>query len=166
MYIARKEADLKDLRNAAKRGEITILSSSDEILARRAVDKFPVDLLTNLATSTGRDHTHYRRSGATQVLFNMMVENKVAYLIDFNRILATPAGKSRALLLGRIMQNIRIAQKAKRQVPVFILGDRSDEMLKAVARVLGARKPLTKMDLAIWKTQKLKIIKRGVKLVR
>ena len=163
MYVARKEADLKDLRNAAKKGEITILSSSDEILARRVVDKFPVDLVTNLATSTGRDHTHYRRSGATQVLFNMMTDKKVAYLIDFNRILATSPGKGRALLLGRIMQNIRIAQKAKRQVPVFILGDRAEDMLKAFARVLGARKPLTKTDLTIWKTKKLKIIKRGVK---
>ncbi len=155
------DTDLRDIPKQSSKP--VIVSTQQESLARIAVDR-KIDVICNLETATGRDHTHYRRSGATQVLFNLMAENKVGYLIDFNRILSTEPGSKRAILLGRIMQNIRIAQKQKRSIPVYIAGDRTDDMLKAFARVIGTNNPLTLADLIEAKKRKLRYVSKGVRI--
>lgn len=166
-----KNSDLKKIPR--RKAGVIIISTQNEALARKSVERYPIDALCNLESSTGRNHTHYRRSGANQVLFNLMAEHNVGYLIDFTRILRTDFGKKRALLLGRIMQNIKIAQKKKRSVPIYIsclsedeFEKRPDSDLKAFARVLGVNKPLTYNDLIKSAEIKKQFVSKGIRLVK
>jgi len=59
-----------------------------------------------------KDHTHYRRSGLNQVLCKIATKKNVRITFSFASILGATREK-RALILGRIMQNIRLCQKYK-----------------------------------------------------
>ncbi|MGV8163023.1 MAG: hypothetical protein ACP5N2_06855 [Candidatus Nanoarchaeia archaeon] len=58
-----------------------------------------------------KDSFHYRRSGANQVLCNIMKEKEKVMVFDMEKILL--ASKMRELLLGRMIQNLMLAKKYK-----------------------------------------------------
>lgn len=58
-----------------------------------------------------KDSFHYRRSGANQVICEMMKEKEKVLVFDMEKILA--ASKEREKLLGRMQQNLMLAQKYK-----------------------------------------------------
>jgi RNase P/RNase MRP subunit p30 len=87
----------------------------EEKLVRAIVSQLKIDMIVNIATSSGKDATHYRRSGVNQVIAKLAKSNKLIYGVSFSNILSD---SKRYRLLGRIMQNQRIFSKFK--VPVEI----------------------------------------------
>ena len=105
----------------------------------RALLEKGVKYITGLSTDEGKEHTHYRRSGVNQVLAKLAKEHGTTYIINFARILNS---ENRALLIGRIMQNVRIFKKYKVPIKVCSLAKvaselRSESDLEAFGRVLG-----------------------------
>jgi len=110
--------------------------SNDLILSSRLVD-----LTTDLSPAVGREHTHYRRTGVTQVHAKQAKESEIAYVVDFARLLALDGGK-RLSLFGRLAQNVRVFHKYK--VPIVfaslatdIFGMRAPKDFLAMARTMG-----------------------------
>jgi len=79
------------------------------------------DIITSLETSLDKDKTHYKESGLNQVLCKLAKKNKIAIAFNFNNILNA---KKRYLILGRIMQNIRLCRKYK--IPMIIASFAND----------------------------------------
>lgn len=136
--------DIDSSRKLAKKARFVVASSNDEKVIRKIMETKWIKFFTDIETSTGRDHTHYRRSNFNQVLAYLAKENKKTYLVDFSRLLKLD-GKKRILLIGRIMQNIRICQKFR--IPVSIAtfardtyGLRNPKDLQAVLRALKTKK--------------------------
>lgn len=135
---------ISDLKRAGKfpSKTLVIVEATDVEIIRLACSNKSVDAVTHLASSTGRDHTHYRRGNINQVTAKEARENKVGYIVDFSRILNLE-GRSRELLIGRIKQNAKVFKKYK--VPVSVASFarneyelRSAKDLAGFGRVLGA----------------------------
>ena len=131
-------------RKFARNASFVVADSTEEKTIRYIMEQSWIQFFTNIETSTGRDHTHYRRSNFNQVLAKLARDTKKVYVVDFSHILNI-TGRKRAILLGRIMQNIRICDKFK--VPVTIASFasnkhelRNPEDLKAFLRALKTKK--------------------------
>lgn len=119
-----KKADLKLARRLKQYVSIVVVKSDGSEDFNRAIFECEdVDIATDIASSTGRDHTHYRRSGLNQVLAKLAKENKISYALNFSRLLSLQQ-RQRVLLLGRWMQNCRIF--GKYGVPVGLYSFASD----------------------------------------
>lgn len=164
-----KKSDLNVRQRILSAVDLVVATSTSLDMIREIVSSKDVDLFVDIATSTGRDHTHYRRGNFNQVFAKEAKNNEQSYLLDFNRILKI-GGQKRALLLGRIMQNIRFCNKY--DVPVLIAsfaddvyGLRSIDNLKAFARVLKA-KPKSLNTVLDEKARASQYIRKGVRLIK
>jgi len=145
VFQPRNVADFKKLKFLPD--TLVLGSAQDEKLIRRLLEDKRIDGLINIESSTGREHTHYRRSGVNQVIAKIARENGKFYCMDFSRILQTPI-YNRYILLGRMVQNIRIFQKYR--VPIAIASFASNkyelrnrDALESFVRVLGTRKSVS-----------------------
>ncbi len=171
----KKPSDLKVLRKVKKHDLVVVKSNGAEDVNDAIVSSKEIDIFLDLATVTGRDHTHYRRSGVNQVIAKNAFKNKQVYAINFARILKYENDK-RAKLLGRVMQNIRIMQKYK--VPIMITsmakdsyGLRKPKDLVAFSKVLSVKastKSVIILGDLLKKKQDIKsgkIVREGVRLL-
>jgi len=69
-------------------------------------------LTFNFEITEDKDHTHYRRSGLNQVLCKLATQKNVAIGFSLHTLL-TLDGRKRAMIMGRIMQNITFLRKYK-----------------------------------------------------
>jgi len=141
---ASKPGELNSVRKLARKAAFVIADSTDEKTVRFLIEQKWIKFFTNIETSTGRDHTHYRRSNFNQVLAALARETGKTYLVDFSRLLKID-GKKRSLLIGRIMQNIRICQKFKVPVSIATFAQTAWELrnpndLQALLRALKTKK--------------------------
>ena len=90
--------------------ELNIVFGGDEKVNRKAVENRNVDILVNVEKSGNKDSLHFRNSGLNQVLCKLAYDNKVAIGFSFNEILRS---RDRGVLIGRVMQNIRLCRKYK-----------------------------------------------------
>ncbi len=101
-------------------------------------DDARVDMVVDLETSDREDHTHYRRSGMTQVHAKQAKENDVAVAFDL-RLLFT---ELRDIYMGRMMQNVRICSKYEVPMRIVSMAEEPEQMrhakdMQALGRVLG-----------------------------
>lgn len=87
---------------------ITESSEKDQYV----LEKQKPSLIFNLEASERRDKTHYRTSGLNQVLCTLAYKNNITIGFSFSSLLNSKL-KQRAILLGRMMQNIRLCRKYK-----------------------------------------------------
>tara|TARA_Y100000310_G_C20423963_1_gene688062 strand:+ start:46 stop:609 length:564 start_codon:yes stop_codon:yes gene_type:complete len=133
--------DLIKIRNLKQFVDlIVVISDSSEEFNRAIVETKGVDYVFNLASSSGRDHTHYRRGGVNQVIAKLMKEKGIKYGISFSRFLQEKQWR-RIVLLGRWLFNARVLKKYNVPIEVFSLTDdpdniRSQSMLKSFQRVI------------------------------
>ncbi|MFB6197458.1 MAG: RNase P subunit p30 family protein, partial [Halobacteriaceae archaeon] len=97
-----------------------------------------IDIVFNCEDSEENDHTHYRRSGMTQVHAKRAVENDVT--VAFNLQLLFTDHKAK--YMGRMMQNVRICQKYDVPMRLISLAEHPKDMrhpkdVEALGRVLG-----------------------------
>jgi RNase P/RNase MRP subunit p30 len=141
---ASKPKDVVSVRRFAKKAKFVIADSNDEQTVRFIMEQKWIHFFTDIETSTGRDHTHYRRSNFNQVLAKLAKETRKTYLVDFSNLLKVQ-GRKRSLLIGRIMQNIKICDKYKVPVSIATFATnkydlRNPNDLKALLRVLRTKK--------------------------
>ena len=101
-----------EIRKAKQHG-IFVACQSNEVAA---LESSP-DVIFGVEGLMHKDSLHFRQSGLNQVLCALMAKKGISYGISFSMILHS-SSRGRALLLGRIAQNIRLARKFK--IPVQI----------------------------------------------
>lgn len=110
------QAQLCTAKNINKSfSDILIAEGSNN--ARQFIEEKKVDILYNLEENSRKDFIHHRSSGLNQVLCKLAHENKIIVAFSLNKIIES-SGKNRAILLGRIKQNIMLCRKYK--VPTII----------------------------------------------
>lgn len=119
---------------------IVVISDGSEKLNRACLETPHIDYVFNLATATGRDHTHYRRGGVNQVHAKLARDNQITYGISFEKLLAETNWR-RVKLLGRWLFNAKIFKKYKVPIEVFSLASqpenvRSPSILAATERII------------------------------
>ncbi|MBW3010607.1 hypothetical protein KY335_05890 [Candidatus Woesearchaeota archaeon] len=109
------------------------------------------------------DFIHQRDSGLNHILCKMMHKNNTAYGISFSAILNTA---NRHVLLGQIMQNVRLCQKYKVGIALLSFAKEPFEMrspndLEAFGRVLGMKDAKKSLNFAenMLKTKQKQIAK-------
>jgi ribonuclease P/MRP protein subunit RPP1 len=117
--------NVKDLRKKVNKefGLVVVLGSH---INRDVVSIKKVDILISPHSGVVKDHLHSRNSGLNDVLCKLAKKNGIAIGFSFSDVLNSH-GPERALMLGRMMQNVSFCRKFK--VPM-VLGsfafDKSD----------------------------------------
>ncbi|VVB80885.1 Ribonuclease P protein component 3 [uncultured archaeon] len=125
----------KDVRKTHDKKTMAICAASREAIEREADIVYGFELLEI------REHTHYRASGMNQVLCKLAADKKVKIGFSFSSILNS-YGQKRAILMGRMAQNIMFCQKYKTPMKMASFATNPYEMraeaeLKAFFRQLG-----------------------------
>ncbi|MBS3073190.1 hypothetical protein J4465_00110 [Candidatus Pacearchaeota archaeon] len=109
--------DIEKLRRAIDKAEnkfefIFILGLDDQI-NRIALENRKVAGLISPEFNRKFDYTHYRNSGLNHVLVKIAKENKKLIVQDLSFMQGTLDKKIRAQILGKILQNYKLARKYK-----------------------------------------------------
>lgn len=125
----------KQVEKAKKEGKQTIVHGRDIEFNRGILEIKKVNMLV-LDHKNKKDKLKQRDSGLNEVLCKIARDNNITLAIDFNEILEIH-GKERALILARIMQNIRLCKKFKNKM-IIINKPEDSRNLQALLQVLGA----------------------------
>lgn len=133
-----KELGFSDVLDKKK---IRIKEGGSEEQNRNSVEDKSVDVLMNPELNSPYDKIHYRKSGLNQILAKIAKENDVAIGFGFSCLLNTTPVK-RAMIIGRMKQNVRICRKAGTKMLVCSYANDLKELrgakdLMAFARVIG-----------------------------
>lgn len=99
-----------ETREARKFADLILVRSTPE--NREALEQKEVDSLFGLEDNPRQDSMHYRYSSLNQVLAHIAQENNTLISFPFRMCLLAESER-RAVLMGRISQNIRICRKYK-----------------------------------------------------
>ena len=102
-----------------------IIKAQDEKFNRRILEYGKFDVILDIHETQGRDKLKQVDSGLNHVLAKIAAKNKIAIGIDLDKIRKLEK-KEKALVLGRIMQNIRICRKAKTRIKLINYRDEKD----------------------------------------
>ncbi len=92
--------------------KLNIINGGNELTNRKAVENKSIDILLHPEENTKKDFMHSRNSGLNQVLCRLANKNNVSIGFSFNNILNS-SGMKRAILLGRMIQNVILCKKYK-----------------------------------------------------
>ncbi len=135
------KADLSKLQKTTKIKLSTIKAVESSDKDRAIIEGKRAELIYDFEKKAKKDAMHYRNSGLNHVLCKLMHDKKISLGISFSTVLNS-SKMQRARILGRMMQNIKLARKYK--VPVVVASFASEPYqmrdakdLAAFGRVLG-----------------------------
>jgi len=99
--------DARDIGRAKKNFDL-VFAEGD----RQYFENKNVDAIIDLETSPKSDGMHQRYSGLNPVLCNLARKNKIGLCFSFNNLLKAV---EQDVVLGRMMQNVRLCRKYKNQ---------------------------------------------------
>ncbi len=134
-------ADFSGIKSKIKLNSSKKIIKSDSAKDRNNIEERKADVIYEFETLSKKDSMHFRNSGINQVIAKLMKDKKVAYGLSFSLIL-NASGREKSVLLGRMMQNIRLCRKYKIPVVIASFARKPCEMrdykdLTAFARTLG-----------------------------
>tara|TARA_Y100000034_G_C6903795_1_gene418801 strand:+ start:1238 stop:1828 length:591 start_codon:yes stop_codon:yes gene_type:complete len=130
--------------------DFKVIEGKNDRINRGAFENRNTDVVYSLEKFRIKDKLHYRDSGLNQVLAKLAKKNRIKVGINFNDILNIE-GEKRAIILGRIMQNIRICNKYKVDMIIGSFakdkyGLRNGKDLVAFGKLLGMKKVWNEID--------------------
>ena len=102
----------KNPPKARKKAEFLIADEN----ARGAFESKEIDIVFGLESKAGKDFARQRNSGLNQVLCEIANKKNKVYGFNFRDILAS---KNRALIIGRMMQNLMLCKKYNVRAIIF-----------------------------------------------
>lgn len=119
-----------------------VKATSSEEKNRKIVSDSKVDIAYGFEDAAKKDSLNFRNSGLNQVLLKLAYQNKTAIGFDFGMLLNCRDNFERALLIGRIKQNVKFCRKYKVKMVIASFAKSRYEMrdakdLLAFARVIG-----------------------------
>ncbi|MFA5887524.1 MAG: RNase P subunit p30 family protein [Candidatus Nanoarchaeia archaeon] len=123
--------------NANARGSIRIAEGNEETM-RQLVESKRADIIA-ITERIPKDSLHFRRTAIDSVICELARKKGIVLAFSFSSILNS---RDRALVMGRMMQSIRLCRKHKVKMAFASFARdkwemRAPEELKAFARVLG-----------------------------
>ncbi len=122
---------IKSAAKAGKEKKIVFVQGSNDEINRTAVENKNVRVLLSPEHSRGKDFMHYRNSGLNQVLCGLAAKNNIAIGVNLSEFSCMKDNREKALVLGRIMQNIRLCNKFKVKMFIASFAKKPDEMVSA-----------------------------------
>lgn len=122
---------------------VLVLGTTD-IINRAALEHKKVFALVSPEYNREYDYTNYRNSGLNQVLCSIAERQKKRIMFSFNEIL-NKHREDRAVLIGKIMQNITLCQKYKTEIEFHSFAIKKEELrsssdLRSFFKVLSITK--------------------------
>lgn len=138
--------------------ELNIVEGGDDKKNRKIVETKNIDILISPEKIRVKDFMHSRDSGLNQVLCKLAKKNEIAIGFDFNLVLKA---KNRAVIIGRMMQNVKLCRKYK--VKMVLLSGAFNELemrnpkdLISFGIVLGMTSLEAKIALNFRKKERIK----------
>jgi len=127
----------KQIEKAFKEKKKVIVKAQNPEFKRKILEDKKVSVLLSpeLAGEIRKEKLKERDSGLNEVLCRIAAKNKIAIGIDIKEILKTKE-KERAILLSRVMQNIKLCKKTGAEIKVF--GNHDKKNLFYLFSTLGA----------------------------
>ena len=111
VLVIGSKKEISSLSQKAKaKGILTLCQSEGYLFDKFVLERTSVDIMFDFELLHAKDHLHYRRSGLNQVLCKIAHDNGKMIAFSFRSLLNS---KNKALLLGRMMQNVRFCRKYK-----------------------------------------------------
>ena len=146
-----------ELRNKTSEAEgLVVVEGGDDKINRACVENNKVDILLSPEKGRKDDSVYFRNSGLNHILCKLANKNQVAIGFNFDDL---EESKDREILIGRIMQNIRLCRKYKVDMVFDSFGNKKADVnnLISFARVLGMTPGEAKKALSFKKKDKSKI---------
>jgi len=103
--------NLNELGKARRMADFTLVKNPE----RKIIENKKPSIVFDLELGSRKDFMFQRNSGLNHILCRLLVKNKITYYINFSQILES---KNKQVLLGRIIQNLRLCNKYKVKVGV------------------------------------------------
>lgn len=121
--------------------KIAVLGQNDEF-NRRIIETCRINFLVSPERLCKKDTLKQRDSGLNHVAAKESAKNNIEIIIDFSEISRIKDKKEKALLLAKIMQNIKICRKAGCKIKIATFANTKEELcseheLRAFAFSLG-----------------------------
>jgi len=124
----------KEIRE--NKNKTIVFSSNNDDLNRRILEKEPIDILL-LNQSSRKDRLKQRDSGFNHVLAKLAKKKNIVIGINLDEIISSKI-KSKAEILGRVKQNIKLCNKNKLNMKfISKKNKRSLYDLRALGLILG-----------------------------
>lgn len=130
----------REIEKQKKLGKEIIIQGRDIEFNRKVLENRKVNMLI-LSHTDKKDKLKERDSGLNQVLCKLARENNITIVIDFNE-LKVEDKKASAVILGRIIQNIKLIKKFKNKL--IIINSQDKTGISAFLRILGADTKIAK----------------------
>lgn len=133
--------DVAKLKSKIKLSSSKRIFKSNPAQDRNLIESKRADVIFEFEQEKRKDSMHFRSSGMNQVIAKLMKEKNVAYGLSFSQVLDA-SQEQRAVLIGRMMQNLRFCKKYGVKVVIASFARDPYEMrdykdLVAFARTLG-----------------------------
>ena len=130
--------------NTYSGSDVKLVEGKNDKINRRALERKGVDILYGVEKFRVKDKIHYKDAGLNQVLCKLAKKNNVKIGFSFNDVLGVEDEK-RAIILGRMMQNVRLCNKYKVDMVMGSFAKNKYEMrsgkdLVAFGKLLGMKK--------------------------
>lgn len=129
------DADEKECRRTIefikaknKQIKIAVLGRDDEF-NRRALETLKINYLVSPELNDQKDSLKQRASGMNHVTAKIAAGKKIVIIEGINFILSQSDKKSKARLISRIIQNIKIYRKAKCEIKFATFAKSEEELL-------------------------------------
>jgi len=132
------EKEARRIVDALKGKKVLIgIYGYDDSFNRRVIETMKVNYLINPETITKdkKDTLKQRDSGVNHVVAKEAAKNKISFVIDLN-LISKLSKKEKAIVLSRIIQNIKICRKAKCEIK-FLSEQKSQKDIEAIGFSLG-----------------------------
>jgi len=133
--------DCSKLKSKIKLSSSKRIFKSDIHKDRNSIESKKADLIYGFETLSRKDGFHFLNSGLNHVIVKLMKDKNVSYGLSFSQLIGV-SKYEQAVILGRIMQNIKLCKKYKVPIVVgsfanspYLMRDSKD--LLAFARTLG-----------------------------
>ena len=133
--------DVTKLKSKMKLSSSKRIFKSDIKKDRGLIESKKADLIYGFETLSRKDGFHFLNSGLNHVIVKLMKDKNVSYGLSFSQLVGV-SKLEQSIILGRIMQNIKLCKKYKVPVVVgsfanspYLMRDSKD--LLAFARTLG-----------------------------
>lgn len=134
-YSIIKVKTINELKSkVSKAKNLVVVEGGSDIINRAVLEDKRVDILLSPEKNRKNDLLYVRDSGLNHVLCKLAHKNKIAIGFNFSDVIKS---KEREVLIGRMMQNIKLCRKYKVDM-VFDCFDKCKvKNLSCFARILG-----------------------------
>jgi len=108
----------KQIQKSKKEKKKIIVKAQDDDFNRKILENRDVDILLSPEMHERKDRLKQRDSGLNEVLCKIAVKNNIKIGINLEEIIKKPI-KDKAILLSRIMQNIRLCKRTNTKILIL-----------------------------------------------